>query len=47
MFTEIICCSQACKKNHFNPGRPRKVKSMREIEIEEFVKGMEAKGRIK
>jgi hypothetical protein len=46
-FKNIICCSQACKKNHFNPGHRKKVKSAREVEIEAFVKELEAKGRIK
>ena len=45
-FPDNVACSQACKRNHLNPGRARKVKTMREIEIEEFVKDLEFRGRI-
>jgi len=44
-FPAIICCSRACKKNHFNPGQLRKVKSARAVEIEEFAKDLEAKSQ--
>jgi hypothetical protein len=47
MFPERVACSQACKRNHLHPGHRRKVKSRREIEIEQFVEDLEFKGRIK